>query len=65
MRFTNHYRSCHPEPIRCAQGQLREGSVSPGTEILRCAQDDNLLRTWSVKFIIGEGRDQSGPYTVS
>src|SRR5260370_853270 len=32
---------CHPEPIRFAQGKLREGSASPDTEILRCAQDDS------------------------
>ena len=31
----------HPEPIRCAQGKLREGSGSTDTEILRCAQDDS------------------------
>jgi len=36
---------CHPEPIRCAQGKLREGSGSMGNEMLplRCAQDDNTL----------------------
>ncbi len=28
------------EPIRFAQGKLREGSVTSGSEILRCAQDD-------------------------
>jgi len=33
--------ACHPEPIRFAQGKLREGSGSPDTEILRCAQDDS------------------------
>ncbi len=40
---------CHPEPIRFAQGKLREGSSSMGREILRClfaalrasAQDDS------------------------
>src|SRR5258708_1362780 len=33
--------ACHPEPIRFAQGKLREGSGSTGAEILRCAQDDS------------------------
>jgi hypothetical protein len=32
---------CHPEPMRFAQGKLREGSGSPDAEILRCAQDDS------------------------
>jgi len=27
--------------MRCAQGKLRDGSGSPGAEILRCAQDDS------------------------
>jgi len=27
--------------MRFAQGKLREGSGSPGGEILRCAQDDS------------------------
>src|SRR5260370_40015444 len=31
---------CHPEPMRFAQGKLREGSVASGSEILRCAQHD-------------------------
>jgi hypothetical protein len=30
----------HPEPIRFAQGQLREGSGVLGREMLRCAQHD-------------------------
>jgi hypothetical protein len=34
-------KACHPEPIRFAQGKLREGSGSPDAEILRCAQDDS------------------------
>jgi hypothetical protein len=42
MIFNNQNRYCHPEPIRCAQGELREGSDALGIEILRCAQDDNL-----------------------
>ncbi len=29
------------EPMRFAQGKLREGSGSPDEEILRCAQDDS------------------------
>jgi hypothetical protein len=33
--------ACHPEPMRCAQGKLREGSGSMGAEILRFAQDDS------------------------
>jgi hypothetical protein len=35
-------RRCHPEPIRFAQGKLREGSVALGVEMLRCAQHDNM-----------------------
>ena len=31
---------CHAEPMRCAQGKLREASGCPSREILRCAQDD-------------------------
>jgi hypothetical protein len=34
-------KACHAEPIRFARGKLREGSGSPGAEILRCAQDDS------------------------
>ncbi len=34
-------KACHPEPMRFAQGKLREGSGSTGGEILRCAQDDS------------------------
>src|SRR5258708_11163644 len=33
--------ACHPEPMRCAQGKLREGPGSMGAEILRFAQDDS------------------------
>jgi hypothetical protein len=33
-------KHCHPEPIRFAQGKLREGSGSRGTEMLRFAQHD-------------------------
>jgi hypothetical protein len=29
------------EPLRFAEGKLREGAGSPGDEILRCAQDDS------------------------
>ncbi len=32
---------CHPEPMRSAQGKLREGAGSMGKEILRFAQDDS------------------------
>jgi hypothetical protein len=31
---------CHPEHIRFTQCKLREGSVSLGVEMLRCAQHD-------------------------
>src|SRR6266566_9841934 len=34
---------CHPEPIRFAQGKLREGSVALGVEMLRCAQHDSIV----------------------
>ena len=33
-------KPCHPEHIRSTQCKLREGSVAPGTEMLRCAQHD-------------------------
>ncbi len=29
------------EPMRFAQGKLREGSLRPVSQILRCAQDDS------------------------
>ena len=35
--------SCHSEPIRCAQGKLREGSGAVGVEMLRYAQHDKVL----------------------
>ncbi|HEX6109726.1 MAG TPA: hypothetical protein VFZ02_09985, partial [Ktedonobacteraceae bacterium] len=34
---------CHPEPIRFAQGKLREGPVELGAEMLRCAQHDSSV----------------------
>jgi len=34
-------KACHPEPMRFAQGKLREGAGSTGAEILRFAQDDS------------------------
>ena len=40
MNFNDHNRECHAEPIRFAQGKLREASSCPSREILRCAQDD-------------------------
>ena len=40
MKFNDQSRSCHAEPMRCAQGKLREASGCPAREILRCAQDD-------------------------
>jgi hypothetical protein len=33
-------KTCRAVRIRFAQGQLREESVSPGAEMLRCAQND-------------------------
>ncbi len=33
--------ACHPEPFASLKGKLREGSGSPGAEILRSAQDDS------------------------
>jgi hypothetical protein len=32
---------CHPEPIRFAQGKLREGSLSMGKEMLSEAKHDS------------------------
>jgi len=40
MNFNDQSRSCHAEPMRFAQGKLREASGCPAREILRCAQDD-------------------------
>ena len=34
------------EPMRFAQGKLREGSVAISSEILRCAQDDRAGLCW-------------------
>ncbi len=45
--------ACHPEPIRFAQGKLREGSGSMGAEILRCAQDDIRAHLWAKKSALG------------
>ena len=39
--------ACHPEPMRFAQGKLREGSGAPDAQILRCAQDDSQDTTHS------------------
>jgi hypothetical protein len=45
-------RSRSPEPFASLKGKLREGegSDSPGTEILRCAQDD--MRDWTVSVAL-------------
>ncbi len=60
-----HAVDCHPErmsrspePFASLKGKLREGegSDSPGTEILRCAQDD--MRGWA-------GRPRRSPRTLS
>jgi hypothetical protein len=34
-------RACHAEPFAAAQGKLREGSVTIGRQMLRCAQHDS------------------------
>jgi hypothetical protein len=36
-RSMNRHLPCHPEPIRCTQGKLREGSVARDSEMLRCS----------------------------
>ena len=36
---------CHPEPFASLKGKLREGSVSMGREMLRCAQHDSAATT--------------------
>jgi hypothetical protein len=50
VKSANKQAACHPEPIRCAQGKLRERSGSRGTQILplrfaqgfgSCAQHDS------------------------
>src|SRR5437667_1734961 len=38
---------CHPEHIRCTECKLREGSLSSGVEMLRCAQHDNGVALYS------------------
>jgi hypothetical protein len=37
---------CQAEPIRCAQGKIREASRNPSLEILRFAQDDTVWQLW-------------------
>ena len=37
---------CHPEPIRFAQGKLREGSLSMGREMLSAAKHDSTGFGW-------------------
>jgi hypothetical protein len=51
MNFNDQSRYCHPEPIRFAQGKLREGSVRPSRQTLplRFAQGDKLLPVLLVK----------------
>src|SRR5437763_794541 len=63
MIFNNQNRCCHAEPIRFAQGKLREASLCPSPErcfpsflrasapalILRCTQDDKTLPILVVK----------------
>ena len=34
------YPGCPAEPIRFAQGELREASLRPASQTLRCAQGD-------------------------
>src|SRR6266446_2363588 len=43
MNFHNQNRSCHAEHIRFAQCKLREASLCPERQTLRCAQGDNTL----------------------
>jgi hypothetical protein len=43
MKLYNQDRLCHSNPFRFARGKLREASVSPETEILRCAQNDKAV----------------------
>jgi len=33
--------ACHPEPMRFAQGKLREGAGEPAAELLSAAKDDS------------------------
>ncbi len=40
MMFPNRNRSCHAEPIRSAQGKLREASLCSSRQALRFAQGD-------------------------
>jgi len=50
MDFDDQSRYCHPEPMRFAQGKLREGSVRPSRQTLRCAQGDKILPVLLVKI---------------
>src|SRR5260221_12009885 len=40
MKMNDQSQYCHAEPIRFAQGKLRDASGCPSREILRCAQHD-------------------------
>jgi hypothetical protein len=43
---------CHPEPFAAAQGKLRLGSLSLGSEMLRCAQHDRAVRVTLINAIL-------------
>src|SRR5260370_16056593 len=63
-------KACHPEPMRFAQGKLREGSGSTGAEILRFAQGDSQdtspvrLRKPSLQTSESPERDELRPYQL-
>src|SRR5258708_5659682 len=41
---------CHAEPMRCAQGKLREGALRPASQILRYAQDDRCPASQILRY---------------
>ncbi len=47
---------CHPEPVRFAQGKLREGSAVPARrklmQILRFAQNDSLRQGNAIENVL-------------
>ena len=49
MSFNDQNRICHAEPIRFAQGKLREASLGLSRETLRFAQGDNPFPILLVK----------------
>ena len=46
----SNYQECHSEPIRYAQGKLREGPIAQGTGCFAAAQHDNI--SWDDRVLL-------------